>query len=83
MGWGWDVRETQGSDDVGNLRIERDDELGVYPNDQAAWMHVVGMAMAGSASELADLKKVVQDNPSEREAILEHLRKAVTWMEEL
>jgi hypothetical protein len=66
---GWAIFSTLGTDDEGDWRIERDDELALFPNDQAVWQHVYDLAAAGSAWHQAALEFIRDNNPTEWETI--------------
>lgn len=48
-----------------NMRIEKIDELDVWPDDQEVWDHVAGQALAGSEAHLLALREIYQNNREE------------------
>lgn len=70
---GWDVFQTLGTEDVGDLRIERIDELEVFANDYEAWVFVAQRSIEGSERHTAALITVFKNNPTERQNILDYL----------
>lgn len=70
---GWDVFIALGTNDVGTLRIERIDELGIFSSDYEAWVFVALHCINGSGRHTAALIEVFKDNPTERANILDFL----------
>lgn len=73
---GWDVFHTTGTQDIGNLRIERRDEDAVFASDYEVWAHVLTRANEGSEDHLMALLRVFENNPTERQEIIEFAREA-------
>lgn len=67
---GWGVFSTIGTQDAGVLRIERDDEAGIFANDMEAWVFVMVHAAAGSERHMQALIEVFEDNPTECQTII-------------
>lgn len=65
MSEGWAIRNTTGTDDVGDWRIERDDELALFPNDQAVWRHIHEQAIAKSRPHRKALMFIAFNNATE------------------
>ena len=68
---GWALFHTSGTDDIGEYRIERYDEAEIFPNDPAAWAHVVARALAGSEPHRAALAFIKAENATEWTEILQ------------
>jgi hypothetical protein len=69
---GWAVFHAHGTEDDGDLRLERVDETEIFATDDAVWRFVVGRARMGSALHYDALRQVFENNPSEKKAILDH-----------
>lgn len=70
---GWAIRFTTGTQDEGDWRIERDDELAAFQTDAAVWEHVYDRAMQGSKWHKAALEFIANNNVTEWELIKEHI----------
>lgn len=62
---GWILSYTTGTNDIGNYRIERDDEAGVFLSDMQAWRFVAYRARCGSVHHQEVLDFIKEENPTE------------------
>lgn len=69
MSEGWAVFRTLGTDDTGDYRIERVDEMARFFNDEAAWRHVAQRATEGSTYHTDALRFIRLNNADEWERI--------------
>lgn len=70
---GWLVVRTSGTNDIGDWRIERIDHRSVFQKDDAAWTHVIDMAVfKGSEHHKAALRFIRDHNETEWVLIENH-----------
>jgi hypothetical protein len=61
---GWSIFECSGSEN-GPFQLQRLDEAEVFPNDDDAWVFVIGKAREGSAYHIGALTYLREHNPLE------------------
>lgn len=70
---GWNIFETTGTLDEGDLRLERVDEAAIFQDDLEAWSFVYARAAEGSEYHRTALSIIAADNPTEAAQIALHL----------
>lgn len=71
---GWCISQTIGTDDEGDFRLERIDELEIFEHDEDAWGYVSKKALCeGSRYHIEALRFIRDRNPTEFELIENHV----------
>lgn len=70
---GWDIFEASGSANNTPFQLQKVDELDVFPDDDAAWRHVVREASHGSDLHVAALAFLAHESIQEFVYIVSYL----------
>lgn len=69
---GWNIFDSHGSEN-GPWQIQRDDDMGQFPNDDAVWTYVWQRAQQGSVMHQEALEIIKEHNPQEYQSIREYV----------